>query len=613
MTARFRSLLENNDALLLLVSLVQALLLLGLYDGLIKNGIWPAGPDGSDAWLVSLFTIALSGPTLLLLALEPTGRGRVFGLVLTFTGLAAALGYYAGSQIAPPPYDGYGEDIIAPFVFLLLVAAFKALMYVQHFAGDRDFSYRELFRRSWRNFIVFGLSALFAGAFRAVLFLWESLFAAIGIGFFQDLFQRSGFIIPAMTLAFGAGVVILRRQSGVIDTVAAIQQALMRLLLPLLGVVSLSFLAALPFTGLTPLWESGGSLIVLWVLLLTLFFVNGVYKDDPSLAVYPLWVHRLVYVGVAMLPVYSAISCYGLSLRVMQYGWSVDRCFAFLLWGLLTLFALGYCFAVLRRGDGWLRYKDWINVRMGLVVLATVLTVNSPLLDFRKLSVASQMARLQANGWDSAYRPYDTVRYLSMQGRPGYEALQALRDSVPHRDPDTAAELTEALDDRRALAERLRGFFDEADQDNEMQRYDARIGEILEGMGLSLTDADTDADTDEDADAAPRSLAGAVYGALRQQEQFRLIESEYHLLTVDMDADGETEYLLVREDLGYFDFHGNQNYSLLYLESPETGWHTELYTGPGDPATINRLLQGDFTITPQRWHQIEVGDVVISP
>jgi hypothetical protein len=63
------------------------------------------------------------------------------------------------------------------------IATFKALMYVQQFASGEKFSYSQLFRWSWRNFLTLGLAALFACSTWGVLMLWGGLFKAINIEF----------------------------------------------------------------------------------------------------------------------------------------------------------------------------------------------------------------------------------------------------------------------------------------------------------------------------------------------------------------------------------------------------------------------------------------------
>ncbi len=177
--------------------------------------------------------------------------------------------------------------------------------------------------------------------------LWAALFKVIQIDFFDDLFAKQWFYYPTLSLAFAFGIIIFRNQAGVIDTITRIQQALMKFLLVILALVSVLFMLALPFTGLTPLWKTGhGSLLILCLQALMLFFLNAVYQADAESRPYPLWLHRAIYAAVALLPVYSLIACYGLMLRVEQYGWSVSRCWGLVLWAILALFSVGYLWGI---------------------------------------------------------------------------------------------------------------------------------------------------------------------------------------------------------------------------------------------------------------------------
>ena len=174
-----------------------------------------------------------------------------------------------------------------------------------------------------------------------------------------------------------------------------------------------------------------------------LFFVNGVYQDDPGARPYPLFIHRLVYLAVALLPIYSIISCYGLYLRVEQYGWSIDRCWAVLIWAMLALFILGYLWGIVLRRDQWITTLDTVNIFMGLAVLFLMLLVNTPLLDFRKITLASQLARLESGSVQADAFDYGYI-YSSL-ARPGYEALQRLSEAFAATHPDLARVITARL------------------------------------------------------------------------------------------------------------------------------------------------------------------------
>ena len=298
-------------------------------------------------------------------------------------------------------------------------------MYCQLYASKLPITYSGLFLWSWRNFLTLGLSSLFVGCSWLVLFLWAQLFNAIGIEFFKDLFKEEWFAYPVNTLVLGFGVLIFRSQTGIIDTIKRLQQALMKFLLVVLAFVSVLFLMALPFTGLSQLWGNGGSMLILWMHATLLFFVNAVYQDKPSSRPYALWIHRFIYLSVALLPIYSAISFHGLTLRIEQYGLSLMRCWALLVWLLLAVFTLGYVWGIIRHRDNWLDNLSRVNVVGGLVVMVAVLLTNSPLLDFRKMSVDSQLARLEAG--EVEVEDFDIHYFKHNLAKPGYLALQQLK------------------------------------------------------------------------------------------------------------------------------------------------------------------------------------------
>lgn len=418
--------------LMVVVALAQGLVLLLLWRAL-TNEAWPSQ---TPALNLPLWTLAVTGPTLFLLTVEAGNLKRAALFVTAFSGVLALLAVYVGWQASP--IDAFPTDsLIAVFVLTMLVACFKGAMYLQQFAAREGISYPALFARSWRNFLVFGLSYALTGGVALLLLLWGALFAVIGIDFFRELFRKDWFLFPVLTVAFGLGVFIFRRLTRVIDGVTSLLEGLMRLLLPLTAAVVAIFLAALPFTGLAPLWETGNGTALLMALnAITLFAVNAVYQTDRH-APYPLFVHRPLYVCVALLPIVSALSVYGLSLRVVQYGWTVERCWALTLALLFAAFSIGYTWSIVRGRDRWPAGLGRVNVWMGWVVLGVMLLVNTPLLDFRKVSLASQFARVE--GGEIELRDFD-FRYAREQlARPGWLRLEALAEEYETSDPELTA------------------------------------------------------------------------------------------------------------------------------------------------------------------------------
>ncbi|MBU0912900.1 MAG: DUF4153 domain-containing protein [Gammaproteobacteria bacterium] len=500
--------------IMLLLALVQGLSLYLLHQS-ISFDFWPSN---QPQWLFCFYTLVVVAPVTLLLSLE---KGLELKLALrlgAFALVAAVLGFYTGLQAIPLEQISY-QPVLFAFIFSMLLASFKALLYIQQLSSGSALSYSTLFLYSWRNFLTLGLSLLFTLALWAVLMLWAALFKVIQIDFFDDLFAKQWFYYPTLSLAFAFGIIIFRNQAGVIDTITRIQQALMKFLLVILALVSVLFMLALPFTGLTPLWKTGhGSLLILCLQALMLFFLNAVYQADADSRPYPLWLHRAIYAAVALLPVYSLIACYGLMLRVEQYGWSVSRCWGLVLWAILALFSVGYLWGILKKRDLWLQHLSWINVRMGLVLLAVMMLVNSPLIDFRKITVQSQLARLEDGR--TLLADFDLHYFRHDLAKPGYDALQQLKAQHGETNP--------------ALALRIDALY-RKDIHNETTEQNSKdqLQQLLVALKLP------------DDVILPPALKQALADWQKDQRWQLSYISQYHLRPIDLNTDGVQDYVLL--------------------------------------------------------------------
>jgi Domain of unknown function (DUF4153) len=410
--------------LLLLIAAVQGLALLYLKNAL-ESGAWPGE---SPAWSFPLVTLAFAVPACLLLSVESgqnRGLYRDVGLLALVLAIVAA---YTGYQAEPFADIRIGE-LVFVFTATTGLAVFKALMYIQQRASGTPLQYQQLFTCSWRNVLTLGLSLLMTLVFFLLLQLWGALFNAIGVEFFANLFDMDWFLVPLLALANGVGIIIFRNLTGVIDSITRLMQGLIKLLLPLVVLIAAIFLAVLPFVGLDALWKTGsGTSLLLFLLAFMLFFTNAVYQDGRGADPYPLLLHRLLYAGLCLAPIIAALSFHGLWLRVAQYGWTITRSWALVAWLLLALFSVGYVIGIVRRRDAWTQDLGRVNTWMGLVVLAIMLLANSPLLDFRKLSVASQLARVESG--EIELRDLDFWYFRESLARPGYLAMEEIKAST---------------------------------------------------------------------------------------------------------------------------------------------------------------------------------------
>jgi hypothetical protein len=297
-----------------------------------------------------------------------------------------------------------------------------------------------LFAYSLRNSLTLALSLILVLVFWLILILWGNLFRAIEINFFRDLFREEWFLFPVLSMAHGVGVIIFRDLTRVIDGITRLFQGLIKILLPLAAIVSVVFISVLPFVGLDVLWATGkGTSLLLWLLAIILFFTNAVYQDGRGRKPYPLIIHRMLYVALLTAPVVSALSFYGLYLRLEEYGWTVIRGWAFVVWLMLTLFAVGYCVGIIRKRDAWTEDLARVNTGMGLVVMVVMLLLNSPLLDLRKLSLNSQINRLESG--ELQLMDFDFWYAWESLGRPGYLFVEEKKAEIGNSNPELLARM----------------------------------------------------------------------------------------------------------------------------------------------------------------------------
>ncbi len=552
--------------LMALIALIQGFCLLYLHQS-IELEYWPSN---SPQWLFAFYSMALVLPIMLLLSLKPGNTIAIVKYTFSFAFVCSLLGYYVGSQATPLEHVRYGGLLFA-YALTIGLATFKALIYIQQIAAGERMSYAGLFVWSWRNFLTLSLSLIFAGCFLLILLLWAGLFSAINIDFFRELFKSPWFYYPAIALANGFGIIIFRRLTHIIDTITRLQQALMKFLLILLVLVSILFLCALPFTGLDPLWKSGGSMLILWMQAIMLFFVNAVYQDDPQQRPYTLWLHRFVYIGVALLPIYSAISFYGLSLRVDQYGWSLARCWAFLIWFLLALFPLGYWWGIAKKRDSWAAQLSRVNVVVGLVVLGMMMLINSPLLDFRKIVVNDQLERLKNNQID--LNDFDLYYFRRNLARPGYEGIQYIKEQYASTHPEIVVRINELYVDRKS-----------EQPSSTQEEFIAALTILAEGV--------------------PSELLSTIYDNEVSNIYQLQNTKKYYLQSFDLNNDSQIDYIFASQRY-------NSIYLILYYFEGDQWKNINLRAigGLNEESTesvIKALKAGELTITRPKWNHLNI-------
>ena len=556
---------------IIILAVLQAIALTLLYSS-IENNVWPAT---SPTWLVSLITFSMSFPLLMLMTVNKNNIKTSLLLILPFSLLLSLLGAYAGFQQEPQEYVS-NNTLMSVFIFTSLIAGFKGLMYIQQFGSSENVSYSRLFKLSWRNFIIFGECWLFVLIFWGILNLGAALFDILDIKFFSELLRNEWFWIPILTLAFAFASIIFRKLLNIEDNIAFLLQTLIKFLLPVLSVISLGFLATLPFTGLNKLWETGsGSLLVMWLQVLTLFFVNTVYKDDSSVRPYHMLLHRLVFISVALLPVYSVISAYGIYLRVEQHGLTVDRCWGILIWFLLACFSFSYLVGIITKRDNWLEPLSKINIVMGWVVLVSMLAVNSPLLNFQSLSTNSQIARLDAD--KVTIEKFDYYYFEHSLGRQGYLAMQLLKQKIETSHPEQYA------------------IIDRMYVNNEFAlTLEHTIDDFIERSVFWPSQA-----------LIPQGLIEAVFSEQHFYDRNSLKEHTYYFIGMDLNKDDELDFIVIDES--------NENIAAYFWLFDMGKWRSK-YMNVENPEEIRYLKSmidnNELSLVEPEYSNLKIGDVV---
>jgi len=348
--------------------------------------------------------------------------GLVYGAIATWVGWETTAGEAVGQGD-----ERVGTWILASVVTLYVLGPF---LQIYQRTGRAVFPYEDLFLYSWNNFFVALVGGLFAAALWIVLLLWGELFGLIGVEAFRDLFTEPLFAYVVTGAAIGFGIALGRESEKVVATLRNVTLKIFTGLLPLVCGVALLFLAALPITGLEPLWKTDRAslLLLAWVVVTVLFF-NAVYQEGERAEPLPRPLPRLVEAGLIAMSGFLAIAAWGLWLRIDQHGLTPTRMWAALLWIVLAAYALGYAGAVLRRGAPWLPAVQPVNRAVALLVVALGLLAHTPLLDPLRWSAESQYARLAERRVPAADFDYAYLRFqLGRAGTARFEDLTRLED-----------------------------------------------------------------------------------------------------------------------------------------------------------------------------------------
>lgn len=478
--------------------------------------------------------------------------------------------------------DPLGDRFMA-FNMAMLIALYCALPFLQisHESGSFRFPYPLLFQHSWNNGFIVLVALVFCGIFWLLLLLWGGLFTLIDITFFRDLFSKGYFILPASYAITSVGIVLARDNTRVIQTLRRMTLSLIKGLMPLLAFIALLFIVTLPLTGLTPLFATrSASTLLMSVVLLGVFFINGVFQDGELASPYGRVLRYGVQAFLLSLPVYCGITLYAIGLRIVQHGLMPDRLYALSIAVVLSCYAVGYALAVFRTPQIWLGLIRQVNVGVAVVIIALALLLHSPLLDVGRVSVHNQVSRLLSGKVAVADFDYGTLGFKL--GRVGKEALDDLLQHSSHPE-------FEAIRAQVARVKQAKHYWEWKNNNHLI-----------------------------DADAFARVFTTWPQGQVIEQAKRQLIlkNLDWHdrktcrgaadctLLVVNLDDDGEHEYVLLHtkkriKQLHVYDIQGT-HCAVRRMHLPLNVWLT--------PAELTRALEaGHIGPRPSTLQDMQIG------
>lgn len=422
----------------LLVGLLQGLALFLIYQA-AENTLWTA--DNSGLFAALLMALAI-GPVLLVSGLGHMPTKTLWRWLLPAAAVLALLGFYDIWRSVGAPYWEYQKSadmarFPSPQLWLHAVAGFfiaHAMVSAAAMDGRRIASYRSIFESASKLLIQVAFAGVFVGIIWLVLLLGAALFNLVKVEFLKDLLDEPWFAIPVTTFAFAYALHITDVRPAIVSGIRGLVLVLLSWILPIAVLIIGGFLLTLPFTGLQALWATKtATALLLAASALLVVLINAAFQDGGVAHEVAAPIRISARIAALLLMPLTLIAAYALSLRVGQYGWTVDRLVAAFCLVVAISCAAGYFWAAIRRRE-WLSRVAPVNVLTAFILLFLLLAVFSPLLDPARISVNSQVAHLKAGRVSADAFDYEYLRFSGK--RFGRSALQSLAGQATGKDAD---------------------------------------------------------------------------------------------------------------------------------------------------------------------------------
>lgn len=353
---------------------------------------------------------------------------------ITFINLAlitSILGLLISWNISQGHHDS--RSIVPLFIAALLQIGIIATTFTQAWKQQTPhYRYADLFENGWNNHFFFLFSGIFTGGCLLILLVGTTLFDSIGIAVSEIIWNDQITPIIISTL-LAAGIGISREHETLIFKIRSVFFALFHVMAFLAAIIIVLFAITLPFSWQGLFNNKETSTILLSLVAVSILLLNSFVDltgDEDNKTKLSTGASRLFSVQILLLPILSLLSVYAIILRIQQYGLMPNRLIALSIAILLTLYGLSYSYQLLKQKGVWQQGIANANALLALIWLVTLIALSSPLLDPVRLSVASQLGRLQNN--QISVENFDFYALRHHLGNAGKNAFDTLRSWKQH-------------------------------------------------------------------------------------------------------------------------------------------------------------------------------------
>ena len=547
------------------IGLAQGLILYLLYR-IADAKAWPAT---QGVIFIPFLLVALTAPIGLSLSLGAMPWRKALAWVGIASAVVALLGF-CDAWMVMRQEDGIAFPS-AQLIFFGAGGLFIAHALVTGGVSEGRFmaSYATHFDVAWKLGIQLGLSFLFVLAFWLLLWLGSALFSLINLKFLEGLLGEAWFSIPILAVAAGGALHLTDVRPTLVQGARTLALTLLSWLLPLITLMVAGFVASLPFTGLQALWSFGhATALLLAATAALLVLINAAHQDGASERMPPKVLQIAGTVAALLTVPLTLIAAYALSLRVLQYGWTVDRVTVAAIIIVALAYAGGYAYAALSRGRWLARIERW-NFQVCLLILALMIAMFTPIASPMRIAVNDQMARLESGKVAPENFDYAYLRWGG--GRYGQATLVKLSRSENAYIRQAASEAQKSVDRYTPIAAPA-GYIAQ------------RVTVYPRGTALPAAFFKTDWDKNPANSARPACM--------------RLADIRCDAILHDLDGDGVQEVVMFAT--------GNSTISVFRLN--DAGWSLTASFEAPCPGMQEALRSQKFTTSPPaaRWNDLMI-------